>query len=61
MRAPLYFPFARFKTFGFQANGFSIFLILNIEYRTKTFEQQKFYKKQDNIVHFDILRSCSSK
>ncbi len=26
------FPFARFKTFAFQANSFSMFLILNIEY-----------------------------
>jgi len=26
------FPFARFKTFAFQANSFSMFRILNIEY-----------------------------
>ena len=39
------FPFARFKTFAFQANSFSMFLILNIEYRIRNFEQQKFFKE----------------
>ena len=28
----LIFPLARFKTFAFEANSFSMFLILNIEY-----------------------------
>jgi len=39
------FPFARFKTFAFQGNSFSMFLILNIEYRIRNFEQQKFFKE----------------
>ena len=37
--------------------GFSLFDILNVEYRTRNFEQQKFLKGiRHNIVHFDILR-----
>ena len=33
-----------------------MFCILNIEYRTKNFEQQKFLKELVNILQFDILR-----
>jgi hypothetical protein len=33
-----------------------MFCILNIEYRTRNFEQQKFLKELVNILHFDILR-----
>ena len=43
-RGGFIFPFARFKTFAFQANSFSMFRILNIEYRIRNFEQQKFFK-----------------
>jgi len=47
------FPFARFKTFAFQANSFSMFRILNIEYRIRNFEQQKFLK---GIRQYSSLR-----
>ena len=47
------FPFARFKTFAFQANSFTMFLILNIEYRIRNFEQQKFF---EGIRQYSSLR-----
>ncbi len=36
--------------------GLSLFYILNIEYRTRNFEQQKYLKAVINVFHFDILR-----
>jgi hypothetical protein len=36
--------------------GSSLFGILNIEYRTRNFEQQKYFKAVTQCFYFDILR-----